>query len=403
MAASPFAFYRGAAAVMAEDLANTPSTGLITQLCGDAHAANFGVSASPERALLFDVNDFDETHRGPFEWDVKRLAASLVLAGAQIGLDTAACHAVVLSAVGTYRARMRDYAGLRDLEVWYTLIDAAEIVLLLEMDGGDVRAARRSLDKARLHTSLEAMHKLTDVVDGERRFVDNPPLLEHTPGLDENLAHRTFHEYRQSLEDDRRHLLERYRIVDTARKVVGVGSVGTRCYVALLQGRDHDDPLILQVKQAERSVLEPHSGRSPYRNSGRRVVAGQRLMQAASDIFLGWGRDDDGHDYYWRQLHDMKWSADLTRFSFDQLNAYGRLCASALARAHARAGNRVAIATYLGKGDRFDRAIADFSLSYAEQAQKDHQAFLNAIASGRIAAGQQPIAPPTGGNGSSRA
>jgi uncharacterized protein (DUF2252 family) len=385
MAVSPFSFYRGSAGIMAWDLAQMPASGLVTQLCGDAHAANFGVFASPERTLLFDVNDFDECHIGPFEWDVKRLGASLVLAGAESGLRPKACWQLVRSSTAAYRRSIRQHARMGELDVWYARIPAGEVDALLKGQASR-RVARRLVAKARRRTHLRAFSKLTTVVDGERRFVEDPPLLEHAGELSWEQLRCSFGDYRRSLDDDRRLLLERYRIVDSARKVVGVGSVGTRCYIALLQGRDDGDPLILQAKEAGTSVLEPYTGPPRYRHGGRRVAAGQRLMQAASDIFLGWGHGPGDRHYYWRQLYDMKSKADPSRLGGAELTSYGRLCGAALARAHARSGHRIAIAAYLGGGDRFDRAIADFARAYAEQAEADHVALLRALASGQLGA-----------------
>jgi uncharacterized protein (DUF2252 family) len=385
MTPSPFAYMRGAAMVMAEDLAGTPRTGVRAQLCGDAHLLNFGAYASPERALLFDVNDFDETLPGPWEWDVKRLAASLVVAGRENGFGAADCREAARTAVASYRERMAEYSEMGELEVWYSSVGAEEIFGLIS-DSKSMKKAAKSIKKARGRDSLQALSKLTRVVDGRRRFEEDPPLL--TRVVEEELREQIdeiLRTYRRTLQDDRRHLLDRYRFVDAARKVVGVGSVGTRAFVVLLEGRDEDDPLFLQVKEAKASVLEPYLSRSTYKNQGRRVVAGQRLMQAASDIFLGWLRGGEGRDYYWRQLRDMKGSAKVEGMSPDELAIYGRLCGWVLARAHARSGDRVQIAAYLGGGERFDGAIADFAKGYADQTERDHAALCAALKSGRVA------------------
>jgi uncharacterized protein (DUF2252 family) len=385
MTPSPFAYMRGAAMVMAEDLAGTPRTGMRAQLCGDAHLLNFGAYASPERDLLFDVNDFDETLSGPWEWDLKRLAASLVVAGRENGFGGVHCREAARTAVASYRTRMAEYSEMGELEVWYSRVGADEILGLIS-DPKSKKKATKSIKKARGRDSLQALSKLTRVVDGRRRFEEDPPLLtrvveeEIRAQIDEILR-----SYRRTLQDDRRHLLDRYRFVDAARKVVGVGSVGTRAFVVLLEGRDEDDPLFLQVKEAKASVLEPYLSRSTYKNQGHRVVAGQRLMQAASDIFLGWLRGGAGRDYYWRQLRDMKGSAKVEGMSPDELAIYGRLCGWVLARAHARSGDRVQIASYLGRSERFDGAIADFAKGYADQTERDHAALCAALKSGRVA------------------
>ena len=385
MVPSPFAFMRGAAMVMAYDLAGTPRTGIRAQLCGDAHLLNFGAYASPERTLLFDVNDFDETLPGPWEWDVKRLAASLVVAGRENGFDGAACREAARSAVASYRERMAEFSEMGELEVWYSRVGAEEIFGLIA-DSKSMKKATKSIKKARGRDSLQALSKLTKVVDGRRRFEEDPPLL--TRVVEEELREQIdeiLRTYRRTLQDDRRHLLDRYRFVDAARKVVGVGSVGTRAFVVLLEGRDENDPLFLQVKEAKASVLEPYLSRSTYKNQGHRVVAGQRVVQAASDIFLGWLRGGAGRDYYWRQLRDMKGSAKVEGMSPEELAIYGRLCGWVLARAHARSGDRVQIAAYLGKSERFEAVIADFAQGYADQTERDHAALCAALKSGRVA------------------
>ncbi|MGW3123114.1 DUF2252 domain-containing protein [Streptomyces sp. NPDC001107] len=385
MAASPFAFLRGSAAVMAADLASRPHTGLIVQMCGDAHLLNFGLYASPERALLFDLNDFDETFPGPFEWDVERLAASVAVAGRANGHAEAKVRRATLESAAAYRTAMRRLAGRGELAVWYERIDADSLLPL-------VHSARRrrqvasSLTRARRRTSLQALGKLTEVVDGRRRIIHDPPLLEPAGASDMASLRKIFSDYRSTLSEERRLLLDRYRFVDAARKVVGVGSVGLRCFVVLLTGRDQSDPLFLQIKEARKSVWEEHLPHGPYVHPGHRVVAGQRLLQAASDIFLGWMSGPQGRAFYWRQLRDMKGSADVAGMSPADLLGYARLCGTALARAHARSGDRIAIAAYLGGADTFEQAVADFALAYADQTAKDHAALGAAIAAGVVAA-----------------
>ncbi|MFJ2932665.1 DUF2252 domain-containing protein [Streptomyces sp. NPDC087219] len=385
MAASPFAFLRGAAAVMAADLAAQRHTGLTVQLCGDAHLLNFGVYASPERTLLFDVNDFDETLPGPFEWDVKRLAASVTVAALQNGSSRAKARRAALVAVESYRTTMRRLADLGELTVWYERIAADDLVPLVRRD--ERARFENRLARARRRTSLHALAKLTETdATGARHFVDDPPLLERTTDIDRVTLGKIFNDYRSSLAEERRVLLDRYRFLEAARKVVGVGSVGTRCFVLLLEGRDDGDPLLLQIKEAGRSVLEPYLEPSPYAHQGRRVVYGQRLTQAASDIFLGWMTGPEQRHFYWRQLRDMKGSAEVETMSPAMLRDYARLCGRALARAHARSGDRIAIAAYLGGSDVFDRAVADFSLAYAGQNADDYAALGGAIAAGMVAA-----------------
>ncbi|MFJ3583186.1 DUF2252 domain-containing protein [Streptomyces sp. NPDC090127] len=385
MAASPFAFLRGAAAVMAADLAPQGHTGLVVQLCGDAHLLNFGVYASPERSLLFDVNDFDETLPGPFEWDVKRLAASVAVAALENGAGKAKAHRAALVVGEAYRTHMRRLAGLGELAVWYERIDADDLAPL-------VRRGRRAtfesrLTRARRRTSLQAFGKLTALDDsGTRRIVDDPPLLERATDLDRVTFGKVFSDYRSSLSEERRHLLDRYHYVDAARKVVGVGSVGTRCFILLLEGRDDGDPLILQIKEAGRSVLEAYLPPSVYGHQGQRVVRGQRLTQAAGDIFLGWMTGPEKRHFYWRQLRDMKGSAEVGTMSPSMLRVYAALCGRALARAHARSGDRIAIAAYLGSSDVFDRAVADFAIRYTDQNADDYAALAAAIAAGVVTA-----------------
>jgi uncharacterized protein (DUF2252 family) len=389
MMASPFAFLRGSAIVMAHDLASTPNSGIRAQLCGDAHLLNFGAYASPERDLLFDLNDFDETLPGPWEWDLKRLAASFVVAGRDNGFDAADCRNAARAVTASYRRRMAEFSQMGELEVWYSRVGEEEVKGLLT----EARAVKKTtkklsknVRKARGRDSLQALSKLTRVVDGRRIIDDDPPLLVRIPDGDERRVqvNAILESYKRTLQEDRRHLLERYRFVDAARKVVGVGSVGTRVYAVLLEGRDQDDPLFLQVKEAGASVLERYVESNTYEHHGHRVVAGQRLMQAASDIFLGWFRGSEGRDFYWRQLKDMKGSAKVEDMSADELVLYAGICGWALARAHARSGDRVQIAAYLGKSDRFDRAIADFAKEYADQNERDHEALCAAVKSGRL-------------------
>ncbi|MER5208005.1 DUF2252 domain-containing protein [Streptomyces sp. NPDC002825] len=385
MAVSPFAFLRGAAAVMAADLGAQRHTGLTVQLCGDAHLLNFGVYASPERTLLFDVNDFDETLPGPFEWDVKRLAASVTVAALQNGSAKPKAHRAALVAVESYRTAMRRLAELGELEVWYERISADDILHVVR--GQDRARLTKRLAGARRRTSLQALAKLTERDEaGNRHIVDDPPLLERVADIDRATLGKIFSDYRSSLPEERRVLLDRYHYVDAARKVVGVGSVGTRCFVLLLEGRDDSDPLILQIKEAGRSALEPYLPPSSYSHQGHRVVCGQRLVQAASDIFLGWMTGPEQRHFYWRQLRDMKGSAEVETMSPATLRDYARLCGRALARAHARTGDRIAIAAYLGASDVFDRSVADFALAYAGQNADDYAALGAAIAAGMVTA-----------------
>ncbi|MFI8520674.1 DUF2252 domain-containing protein [Streptomyces sp. NPDC085481] len=384
MAASPFAFLRGAAAIMAADLAAQRNTGLTVQLCGDAHLLNFGVYASPERTLLFDVNDFDETLPGPFEWDVKRLAASIAVAALQNGTTKAKAHRAALVAAEAYRTAMRRLAGLGELEVWYERIAADDLASLLR--GANRSRFENRLAQARRRTSLQAFTKLTERDDSGRHIVDDPPLLERATDIDRVSLGKIYSDYRSSLSEERRLLLDRFRFVDAARKVVGVGSVGTRCFILLLEGRDDTDPLFLQIKEAGHSVLEQYLQPSAFAHQGRRVVCGQRLTQAASDIFLGWMTGPEQRHFYWRQLRDMKGSADVESMSPALLREYARLCGRTLARAHARSGDRIAIAGYLGTSDVFDRAIADFALRYVGQNADDYAALSAAIAAGVVTA-----------------
>ena len=380
MSASPFAFLRGAAAVMARDLADTPTTGLLVQACGDAHLLNFGIFASPERRLVFDVNDFDETLPAPFEWDVKRLAASLVVAAQQRSLAAADCAIAARGAAETYRTTMHEFAALGHLDVWYSHIEVQDMLTVTR--SADARKLEgKVVRKAQQATSLGALGKLTEIVDGRRRIADSPPLVEHVPMRADPAA--VANKYVTSLPEERRTLLSRYRVVDWARKVVGVGSVGTDDAIVLLLGDSDDDPLFLQVKEATASVLEPFAGASVYADHGERVVQGQRLMQAVSDIFLGWTAIEGRH-YYVRQLRDMKGSIPIEQLGASELLEYGRSCGAVLARAHARSGDPVAIGAYLGSGDAFDRAMSQFAVAYADQTEGDHRRMLEAIRSGEL-------------------
>jgi len=374
MAVSPFTFFRGAAAIMAEDLAHTPACGLRVQACGDAHLLNFGIYATPERRVVFDVTDFDETLQAPFEWDVKRLATSLVVAGRDREFTPAECTGAAQGAVTAYRTRMAALAQMGHLDVWYARLDADEFVTLAQR-AADRKLATNVLRKAQHATNLGALEKLTKIVAGSRRIVDSPPLIEHVPDPGEGVdAAAVVGQYEDSLGDTTRLLLARYRAVDWARKVVGVGSVGTDDAIVLLLGDSDSDPLFLQVKEASESVLEPFAGASPYDNHGQRVVAGQHLIQSASDLFLGWTRLGH-HDYYVRQLRDMKGSIPVDKLSAEELAQYGRACGEALALGHARSGDPAAVAGYLGSGARFDKAVAAFAGAYADQNAADYAAF----------------------------
>jgi uncharacterized protein (DUF2252 family) len=442
MMVSPFTFYRGAAKIMAADLAVTPVAGLGAQLCGDAHLSNFGAFASPERVLLFDVNDFDETLPGPFEYDVKRMAASFEIAARNNGFSPADAQAATLASVRAYREAMAGFAQMGTMDIWYAHLDEEELragirtlvagtakqakgakkaekadkqakapkkaekraAKLEKADREQEKAAKagqkraeKTLTKAHTRDSLQALSKLCEQVDGKYRIVSQPPIvvpardLAATYGLSPEqvvpVLHEQFRAYRATLQDDRRHLLERFEIVDMARKVVGVGSVGTRAFIVLLQGRDAHDPLFLQVKEATASVLEPYVGKSRYRQHGERVVQGQRMMQAASDIYLGWTKGlDVRRHFYWRQLRDMKGSALPESMAPVGLTFYAGVCGWTLARAHARSGDPVAIAAYLGETDAFDTSITDFSARYADQNERDYQEFVNAVKSGRLEA-----------------
>jgi uncharacterized protein (DUF2252 family) len=385
MSASPFTFYRGSAIVMTGDLAGTPTSGIKVQLCGDAHLSNFGVFASPERQMLFDLNDFDETLPGPWEWDVKRMAASFVVGARAVGFPKGTGRQASMASVESYRTHMAEFAAMRDLDVWYSRI-SSEDILAATTNATMRKRAEAGMAKARTKDSLQAFSKLTTVVDGKPQIVDDPPLLIRVDPADLQVdIEAVLGQYRRTLQDDRKHLLEQYELVDLARKVVGVGSVGTACFIGLMAGRDDADPLFLQVKEAQSSVLERHLPKSRFRNHGQRVVAGQRLMQAASDIFLGWIRGPN-RDFYWRQLRDMKGSVVVENMPPETFLAYAGLCGWALARAHARSGDRIAIAAYLGKSNTFAKAVAEFSERYADQTERDHQVMLDAIAKGKIEA-----------------
>ena len=394
MLASPFTFYRGAAVIMAADLATMENTGLRVQACGDAHLSNFGGFASPDRALLFDINDFDETNPGPFEWDVKRLAASFEIAARSRSFSVKETRSVVNRVTKSYREAMAGFAGMTNLDVWYARLDVEKVFAEYrsQVSAEEVKRFERNLAKAQGKDNMKAFSKLTELVDGEYRIKSDPPVVVPLSDLVQGEAaddlrgwlEDRIRVYRRTLQPDRRRLLESYRLVDFARKVVGVGSVGTRCWIALMLGRDDADPLFLQVKEAEASVLEAHAGKSGFASNGQRVVEGQRLLQAASDILLGWthtvGLDGVERDYYLRQLWDGKFSADIDSMGPSALDIYARLCGWTLARGHARSGDRVAIAAYLGGGDAFDKAIAEFSTAYADQNQRDYDTVSAALA-----------------------
>ena len=394
MSASPFAFYRGSASVMAADLAPLPRTGGTTQLCGDAHVANFGIYAASDRTLVFDINDFDETLPGPFEWDVLRLAASLVLAARDRGFEREVARDAARAAARAYRLATVALSRQRTLDVWYARVDEKRI--MRTVDTADVgkhahRTAAATFDKARGRTSMRAAEKLTELVDGRLRFREAPPLISRKPlsELDREQADTLVADYRSTLDEPLRRLFDRFERVDAARKVVGVGSVGTRAYVLLMAGRDDDDPLILQLKQAQASVLERHLGASVYDHAGQRVVNGQRYAQAASDILLGWATGPGGYDFYVRQLHDMKGSIDLTRLRRRGLEALAELCGATLARAHARSGDAVAVAAYLGEDPDdvgFDKSVGRFARRYADQAEADAARLDAAIEGGEVEA-----------------
>jgi len=423
MMVSPFTFYRGAAAIMTADLKETPVAGLEAQLCGDAHLSNFGAFASPERRLLFDLNDFDETLPGPFEYDVKRMAASFTIAGRNNGFSKADTRDATLASVTSYRQAMAEFAQMRTMDIWYAHLDEDQVATAARgaMAGiqkeakaakkgarkqakartKEAKKAAKTAEKARekAHTldSLQALSKLGELVNGKYRIVSQPPIVVPardlaaisgiSPGDLDQVIRQQFQAYRATLREDQRRLLDRFQIVDMAHKVVGVGSVGNQAFIVLLQGRDANDPLFLQVKQATSSVLEGHLPKSRFRQHGQRVVVGQRMMQAASDIYLGWTRaPENKRHYYWRQLRDMKGSADVESMAPPSLTFYARTCGWTLARAHARSGDPIAIAACLGEGDAFDKAMTDFSERYAEQNERDYQRFVKAIRSGRLEA-----------------
>jgi uncharacterized protein (DUF2252 family) len=418
MMVSPFTFYRGAARIMAADLKDTPKAGLTVQLCGDAHLSNFGVFASPERNLLFDLNDFDETLTGPFEYDVKRMSASFTIAARNNGFSKAEARDATLAPVSAYRTSMAEFAEMPTMEIWYAhlseqeLLDAMSRFARTQELAAPKKAAkkerktakkqekamRKAAQKARTRDSLQALSKLGELVDGRYRIVSQPPIVVPARDVDpasygltadelQHAVHEQFRAYRATLQPDRRHLLERFEVIDVARKVVGVGSVGTRAFIVLLQGRDQQDPLFLQVKEATASVLEDYLPKSGYKQPGERVVQGQRMMQAASDIYLGWTkRAEANRSFYWRQLRDMKGSADVESLRPPALAFYAHLCGWTLARAHARSGDPIAIAAYLGTSDAFDRSITDFSERYTDQNDRDYEAFIRAVRKGRLEA-----------------
>ena len=401
MLVSPFTFYRGAALPMAADLAGTPASGLRVQLCGDAHLSNFGAFASPERNLVFDVNDFDETLPGPFEWDVKRLAASLAVAGRDLGFPAKARRKIALAAGAGYRTAMREFAGQPFLDVWYAHLDIEPVVAEFrsQIKAKRFKLAEKLLAKAHTSDSTKALDKLTTVAGGQRRIISDPPMIVPVEEVFAEVQADTIYEllravlgkYRRTLQSDRRHLLEQFTLVQVARKVVGVGSVGTRAWVVLMDAGDGDEPLFLQAKEAQPSVLANYAGRSRYNNQGERVVAGQHLMQAQSDIFLGWTRvpnplDGVDRDFYVRQLRDWKFSVPIELMLPEGMTLYARLCGWTLARAHARSGDRVALAAYLGGSDKFDQAIADFAETYADQNELDYAALQAAVKDGKAEA-----------------
>lgn len=404
MVESPFAFLRGSAVVMAADLVNTPSTGLNVQLCGDAHLSNFGVFATPERNLIFDINDFDETHQGPWEWDLKRLAASAVVAGRANGFDDKFNRKMALATGWTYAKAMRELAKMTTLDVWYFHVKADEVQRAFERSSKAAqKQAKKMISKARTKTQEQTLEKLTEVVDGRRRIVSEPPLLvplrqllsdEQRDLVTMEMIENMWNQYLASLPVERRHLLNRFRLTDAALRVGGVGSVGTRCFIMLLEGGGRDDAIILQQKEAGTSVLEAYTSASQYDNPAERVVRGQRLTQAASDTFLGWHQSAmTGHHYYWRQLKDMKGSLEVADLDEAGFRTYLSVCASCLARAHARTGDAAAISGYIGKSKILPEAVADFALAYAGQTKQDHQALMEAILSGRIQADEEIKAP----------
>jgi uncharacterized protein (DUF2252 family) len=392
MAESAFAFFRGSAALQAYDLKGTPTAGLTVQCCGDCHLMNFGGFATPERALVFDINDFDETMSGPFEWDVKRLATSFVLAGRWLGFDAADARASAVSAVAAYRRALARFAAMTVLEIWYARVTMDEVFAEYAREPNALKAFKKGICQAEHNTTEHVFHKITSDDHGKPRITDHPPLLFHPDPSELDMARDVrpfFANYRATLSPDREALFDRFHLVDVAYKVVGVGSVGTRCYIALFSG-DQDDHLFLQVKEARPSVLEGRAGPCRFTNNGERVVAGQRLMQSASDIFLGWTRGVHGRDFYVRQLRDMKIAPNLAGSTPRGLAAYGHLCGRALARAHAKAGDAAALAGYLGAKDVFDQGVADYALAYADQVERDYAAFRAAAGAGRFPVETQP-------------
>jgi uncharacterized protein (DUF2252 family) len=402
MLTSPFAFYRGAAAIMAADLAETPSSGIWAQACGDAHLANFGAYAAPDRSLVFDINDFDETHRGPWEWDLKRLAASFEIGTLELGLSETERRTIVVAACDAYRVSVHQFSEMGHIDLWHlrNVVDVDAIRQAHSVAKSDRKAIVHTIDKALAKDRMRALSKLTRRVDGELRFISDPPLIVPIEELADiermpvDAGDMVVNRYRDSLTSDRRVLLDGYRFVHLARKVVGVGSVGTRAWVALFIGRDEEDPLFLQIKEAGRSVLEPYTAPAVFSHGGQRVVEGQRVTQASSDTLLGWltspGLDGNEHDFYVRQLWDEKGSFDISTMSPYAIEIYARACGSVLARAHARTGDAIAIASYLGNSDRFDQAIAAFASAYAEQNQRDFDELTAAKASGRIDCAEDP-------------
>jgi uncharacterized protein (DUF2252 family) len=398
MLSSPFAFYRATARIMAADLAATPVSGLVVQTCGDAHLANFGLFASPERKLVFDLNDFDETLPGPWEWDLKRLVASFAIAARHNRIDRDESRHASRRLVKSYREAMREFAEMPVTDLWYALIDETEYLSYADRQRTEKRA-KKTIAKAKTKHSGQALDRLTEEVDGGYRIKAEPPLLVPLRELSqklslvtEQLIRESYEAYRSEVSPDRQVLLANYKVVDFALKVVGVGSVGTRCWILLLEGRDRNDPLFLQMKQANSSVLAEHLRPSPYQNQGRRIVEGQRLMQTAGDIFLGWTHTaETGHDYYWRQLRDWKGSVDIDSIDAAGLKSYARGCAWTLARAHARSGDPVAIAGYLGSSDTLDRALSEFAERYADQNERDYKVFVDAVRQGRLPASDESV------------
>jgi uncharacterized protein (DUF2252 family) len=385
MLRSPFTFLRGSAALMAYDLSTTPKTGIQVQACGDCHVLNFGLFATPERNLVFDLNDFDETHPAPWEWDLKRLVVSFVIAGRDNNLSDKDSQEAVRECVRSYREHLREYSQMSPLEVWYKRIDV-ETLIEMAPDAKKKQRRQQIAEKARERVIEHLFPKIVSQVGGRPRFVDQPPVLFHFAEADmEERIREGLEDYRQSLSDERRVLLDRYRLEDFAMKVVGIGSVGTRCSI-LLFFSEENHPLILQVKEARRSVLEPYTDKSQYDNQGQRVVMGQRLMQSSSDIFLGWVRGRRGYDFFVRQLRDMKFSVPIEGFSAVQLKLYAEVCGWTLARAHAKSGDAATISGYLGKGDQFDQAMGEFAVAYADQTEKDHAALVEAVKTGRVEA-----------------